>query len=355
MLKLALGLLVLFTFSTCATKEAVLFEEKEEKSDAIQVFKIKDRKIEDILSGKKTQSKKKKRVREKKRTFSATQKKSPVSVVEEKKPLTESSLKVEEEKSLYPVDYPEAYKGYDKKSATFWKDFNPIIIENEKHVFELSFMGLQAGHIQIRAQKKQLEGGSFAYHMKGRLQSSKYYSYIYELDDTVESYLNIDNFIPIKYILKQKESNQDVNDLQVFDQERLKTFVWYRRMKKGKLKQYEKEKFIPRYFQDSFSALFFVRGLPLIIGDTFEFPVVTRGKIWILKGRADKFEEIKVLGKWVNAIKVKAETHFPGVLKKKGDISFWYSADSNHRLLKFEAKVKIGSIQGELVEYNSGR
>ena len=61
------------------------------------------------------------------------------------------------------------------------------------------------------------------------------------------------------------------------------------------------------------------------------------------------------MGKWTKAIKVKAETHYPGVLKKKGDIVFWFSNDENRALLKFEAKVKIGAVTGEIKEFFPGR
>ena len=60
-------------------------------------------------------------------------------------------------------------------------------------------------------------------------------------------------------------------------------------------------------------------------------------------------------GKDVKAYRLNAETRFPGVLEKKGDILFWYSADDQKKLMKFEAEVKIGSVSGELVEYSRGK
>ena len=65
-------------------------------------------------------------------------------------------------------------------------------------------------------------------------------------------------------------------------------------------------------------------------------------------------EIISVNGNDINAHRLKAETHFPGVLQKSGDINFWYSADESKKLVKFQAKIKIGSILGELVEYKPG-
>ena len=136
-----------------------------------------------------------------------------------------------------------------------------------------------------------------------------------------------------------------------FDHDKRKTFFWYNRLKKKKRKKVKKNAFIPQFFQDSFSALFFVRGLPLKKGQVYKFPVITRTKLWELKAEVVGTENIKVKKKTVNAIKLKVETKFPGVLKKKGDINFWYSNDKQRRLLKFNANVKIGNVVGELADY----
>ena len=75
---------------------------------------------------------------------------------------------------------------------------------------------------------------------------------------------------------------------------------------------------------------------------------------WLLKIEVMGEEVISINGSDINAFKLKAETHFPGVLQKSGDINFWYSADETRKLVKFQAKIKIGSIYGELVEYKPG-
>ncbi len=155
-------------------------------------------------------------------------------------------------------------------------------------------------------------------------------------------------------MLKRPEKKQDVDDLQLFDFEKLKNYSFYKRVKKDSNKDEKLNIYIPKFTQDSFSALQFVRGLPLKKGDLYEFPVATRGKVWLLKVEVVGTETINVLNKDISAIKIKAETHFPGVLKKSGDIFFWYSNDSLRKFLKFQAKVKIGSLNGEVVDYRPG-
>ncbi len=261
--------------------------------------------------------------------------------------------KIKQDESVEP--YPEEFLLYDKVSKKIWPKTKPIIDIGEKFVFQVSYLGITAGHIQMETKAPVKVGGKDAYHFSAKLRSARYYSYIYTLDDSLDSYVSQDDFIPMKYVLAQRESSQSVDDLQLFDREELKTYHWYKRVKHGKLKEVELTKYVPEYFQDSFSALHFVRSLPLSEGDQYEFPIVTRGKIWMLKLKVERIESIEVMDKDTQAIRINAETSFPGVLEKKGDILFWFSADDKKKLLKFEAQVKIGSVGGELVEYEAGK
>lgn len=281
-----------------------------------------------------------------------TQKQKVISAEKKKEKISEK--KVSSSAPKKGKDYPEAFKKYDKFSEKVWKEFKPKIIVGEKFTIKVGYLGLTVGHIQMETLENAEINGEEVYSFKGRMRSARYYSYIYTLDDSIESFVSTKNFIPLKYVLLQRESGQKVDDLQLFDQEEHKTYFFYKRLKEGKRTKRQEEKPIPHYFQDSFSALHFVRGLPLNIGETYKFPIVTRGKIWILELKPERIEEIYVNGKDYKAIRINAETRFPGVLEKKGDILFWYSADESRKLLKFEADVKIGSVSGELVEYSSG-
>jgi hypothetical protein len=266
-------------------------------------------------------------------------------------------LEVEEpsdEKSAFPEDYPEEFKKYDKKSKAAWEQVKPYIFIGEEFTFRMSYLGITAGHIKMETKPMVSVQGEKAYRFKAFLRSSRYYQLIYTLDDSLESVVLAKNFLPVKYTLIQRESKQDVDDLQLFDHESRKTYVWYKRLKNDETKKLEFEKFIPGFFQDSYSSLYFVRGLPLGIGDVYEFPVVTRGKVWLLTLKVERKEKIDVNGEEVEAYRINAETRYPGVLEKKGDIIFWYSTDSLRRLLKFNAKIKIGSVEGELVEFTPG-
>lgn len=254
----------------------------------------------------------------------------------------------------YPADYPQVLKDYDIVSKNVWGKFKPAFYQGEQSIMAISYLGVTAGYITILSKDIVKIGDKAAFHYFARFKSKDAYRYFYWLDDYIETYIEKVSFLPMKYSLIQREKKQDVDDLELFDFKKLKTYHWYKRVKEGNNKEENIEGYIPRFTQDSFSALLFVRGLPLHTGDSYNFPIVTRGKTWLLKVEVMGEETTSVNGNDIKAIKLKAETHFPGVLQKSGDINFWYAADETRKLVKFQARIKIGSIYGELVEYKPG-
>lgn len=254
----------------------------------------------------------------------------------------------------YPSDFPELFKSYDRNSVDVWKKFNPIFYKGETSIMAISYLGVTAGYITIISKGIVKVNERLAFDYYARFKSKEAYRYFYWLDDYLETFVDKETFTPIKYSLVQREKKQNVDDLQLFDIKKLKNYTYYKRVKEGSNKDEKKEVYIPRYLQDSFSALQFVRGLPLVKGEKYEIPVATRAETWILKLEVIGEENITVNDVETKAIRIKAETHFPGVLQKSGDIIFWYGADEVKKLLKFQAKVKLGSIYGELVDYKPG-
>jgi hypothetical protein len=184
------------------------------------------------------------------------------------------------------------------------------------------------------------------------LKSAPFYRFMYSLDDVIESFVDKDNFIPIKYSLMQREKNKSVDDFQFFDWENKLSLFRYKKVKEGKVHKKSKDIPIPQFFQDAFSPLFFLRGLPLKDGDKYSFPIVTRSKMTIFDLEVIGRETIdSEIGKR-KAIKMRALTRYSGDFVKKGEMTFWFSDDDRRIFLKFKAEVKIGSVWGEIVEYS---
>lgn len=252
----------------------------------------------------------------------------------------------------YPEDYPERLKVFDQVSAKFWKEFKPVVFQGEKTVLDISYMGVSTGQITIETKKETKIGTQNVHHLHARIKTADFYSYLYELDDYCDSYVRMNDFKPLKFSLIQRQSAQNIDDLQLFDHEDLKTYTFYKRVTDEKTKKNQSVESIPLYFQDPLSIVYFVRGLPMDRTRSFEIPIVNKGKVEILKATIGQRTEINTkIGKR-KAVKVLIQTKHKGKTIEGGKMAFWYSDDEEKIFLKFEAKIKIGSVSGEIRSFD---
>jgi len=251
-----------------------------------------------------------------------------------------------------PTDYPELMTEINKKAQLVWNRYIPNHYTDEKNYLDIHYLGMTVGKIMVMNKGKKMINGKEVWHLHARFKSAPFYSSIYELDDTVDTYVTTDEFLSLRYSLIQRESKQNVDDLQLNDRDQMKTFWFYKQKKSdGKLKNKEKEAHIPYFSIDPFSVLFFYQGLPLKNGDVYEIPLINKAKILILKSVVEGRETIETeVHKKVRAIRVHATTKYTGETLKDGDLTFWFTDDAKRTLIKASAKIKLGSVTADIVD-----
>lgn len=254
--------------------------------------------------------------------------------------------------SKLPADYPEALLKINEKAQKVWSLYKPNHAIEDKIYLDIHYLGMTVGKIMVTNRGKKFINGKEVWHFHSRFKSAPFYSNIYELDDTVDTYVTTEQFLSIRYSLIQRESKQDVDDLQLHDRDQMKSFWFYKQKKSnGDVKNKEKSTHIPFFSIDPFSVLFFFQGLPMKDGDVYEIPVLNKAKILLLKTVVEGREEIQLEDdSKVKAIRVHATTQYTGETLKSGDIYLWFSDDSRHKLLKAQAKIKIGSVTADIVD-----
>ena len=248
-----------------------------------------------------------------------------------------------------PEDYPAELIEVEKKASAVWKQYKPNHNLEDKIFLNINYMGMTVGKIMFTNNGKKVINDKEVWHFHARFKSAPFYSRIYELDDTVDTYVTTDEFLSTRYSLVQRESKQDVDDLQLHDREQLKTFWFYKRVTKDKEKEKKESKYIPYHSLDPFSVVFFYQGLPLKNGDVYEIPLINKTKILIFKTTVIGRETIETTRGEKKAIKVHAVTQYTGDHLKSGELTFWFSDDDKRTLLKGQAKIKIGSVTAEIV------
>lgn len=250
-----------------------------------------------------------------------------------------------------PADYPPELAAINEKAKKVWEQYKPNHYVDEKTFLDIHYLGMTVGKIMVLNKGKKMINDKEVWHLHARFKSAPFYSNIYELDDTVDTYVTTDQFLSIRYSLIQRETKQDVDDLQLHDRDQYKTFWFYHQKKSdGKVKDKKEQKPIPYFSIDPFSVLFFYQGLPLKNGDNYEIPIINKGKILILKSLVEGRETIETEKGDRKAIRIHATTKYTGETLKSGDLYFWFSDDNRRTLLKAQAKIKIGSVTADVVE-----
>ncbi len=284
-------------------------------------------------------------VKEKSKTI--TQKKTPAP----KKKIAPKTKEAPVVKSL-PVDYPPEMIAINEKAKKVWDVYQSNHHENERVFLDIHYLGMTVGKIMVTNKGKKMIDDKEVWHFHARFKSAPFYSNIYELDDAVDTYVTTDKFLSVKYTVIQRESKQNVDDIQLLDHEALKVYWLYhsKRLSDGKKKNKKEEKFIPYYSIDPFSTLFLYQGLPLKDGDVYEIPVVNKGKVLIMKARVLARETIETEIGNRKAIKLQATTQYSGDKLKSGDMTFWFSDDEKRSLLRAQAKISLGSVTADIVK-----
>lgn len=251
-----------------------------------------------------------------------------------------------------PSDYPAEMIATNEKAKKVWDVYRSNHHVDEKIFLDIHYLGMTVGKIMVTNKGKKMIDDKEVWHLHARFKSAPFYSNIYELDDTVDTYVSTDKFLSMKYTVIQRESKQNVDDIQLLDHDTLKVYWLYhsKRLSDGKIKNKKDEKYIPYYSIDPFSSLFLYQGLPLRDGDLYEIPVVNKGKVLIMRSRVLGRETIETESGVRKAIKLQATTQYTGDKLKSGDITFWFSDDEKRSLLKAQAKISLGSVTADIVK-----
>ena len=215
---------------------------------------------------------------------------------------------------------------------------------------DLNWMALPAGRAVLEVRRGEPFNGRPTFHLWGNVLSSKLVDAVYHVDNTIESIVDASGFLPYKFLLHMVESAQKKETRVAFDHLQNKAFYWSKRVSErwGNEDQDRIDDFTARS-RDMFSGLFFLRTLNYTLNQK---QVV---RVYENKQNLD-VELLPVANEFVNSKvgafqcwKIKLSVMLNNVLKPTGDMFIWLSDDYKKYIVKFDAKLKIGSLYGNLV------
>ncbi len=119
-----------------------------------------------------------------------------------------------------------------------------------------------------------------------------------------------------------------------------------------KKKEYQHS--VPPSAQDLLAAIFMLREQRLAIGDQVEIPIFTGRRLFTLKARADRKEEIEVPAGKFNTVVLRIQVEFSGKLASKRDLNLYLTDDFRHLPVRLDAEFIVGSLVADLASYRKG-
>jgi hypothetical protein len=221
--------------------------------------------------------------------------------------------------------------------------------------YDVTYLGMTAGSLILEVKPYAEVNGHKSYEYDMSAQTRSLFSSIYALEDKVINLIDFETLIPSVFTLHVKESSQLKEARALFDRTKGIATYWEKKVTKSDGEKEKKLQWeIPDYSQNVFSAIFYMRTFHWDIGTENAFRVADDGQNLIFKATALRKEKLKTdIGEF-NTIVVKPEVHLRGVAKPMGDIFVWLSDDDRKYVLRMEGKIKIGTLNIEVVELKPG-
>lgn len=214
----------------------------------------------------------------------------------------------------------------------------------ERLVFSVGWEFVNAGTAVMEIPEIVKLDGKKCYHIVSTAKSNKFFSLFFNVDDRVESFMDVHGLYSWRYDKRLREGKFKADVSMVFDQ-------------KNQLAIYDAGKDtleVPPHAQDVLSAFYFVRTQKLTVGRSIFVENHTDKKNYPLEVRVLRKERVKVPAGEFDCVVVEPILKTPGIFEQKGSLTVWLTDDEVKMPVLMKSKVVIGSIVTELTSYQLG-
>ena len=188
--------------------------------------------------------------------------------------------------------------------------------------------------------------GRDAWHTMFRLKGGTFF---YKVNDVFESWSDVANYASLRYHSDQEEGgNERVKKYEIFPDRS----VYVEQTAKGD--NATKEQASVDQPLDDGSFLYFIRTVPLEVGQTYTFNRYFRPDRNPVTIKVLRKERVKVPAGEFDAIVIQPIIKTKGIFSEQGEAQVWLMDDPSRIMLQMKSKLKIGSINLYLKSYRPG-
>jgi hypothetical protein len=210
----------------------------------------------------------------------------------------------------------------------------------EKLTYNVSFTGITAGQASLEVVNDTDANNSHQLHIRFIAKTTFPLSTIYAINDQIDTWLDSKYLYTKKLTKKIREGNYKKNSYTVIDYDQSIAIT------NGDTV------IINQFLYDSYSLFYYLRTIPLNIGETIDFTAFDGKKITPFQVITKTKETINTMAGTFPCLVVKPFREGTTLLKNKGDMMIWFSNDKNRLPIQIRIKLKYGSMLLKLKDIN---
>jgi hypothetical protein len=218
--------------------------------------------------------------------------------------------------------------------------------ERERFVFRVKWLGMSVGEITATINGIKKINGRDAYALEASAKTNGLLAAVYPVNDRYVSYMDTERLYTLRHEVYRREGRYKKDAVTDFDQAAgMAYFVNFLDGSKKTVK-------IPPGVQDSLTAAYYFRMIPVELGRKVEFKVYNNERVYDLFGVADdmRFIRLSRLGRRA-AFHIQPYARLEGDVVKRGRASGYFSCDSKRVPLAVSVR---GPVFTEVTGYLAG-
>lgn len=222
----------------------------------------------------------------------------------------------------------------------------------EELTFKIRYGFIKAGSAKMRVFEEVYDSTHNVYHFQTTARSASGFSWIYEVKDVVNSYVQKDGFYPLYFEKKLREGSYYADLFTHYlpqDSVAKVHTVRYRDDMTIK-KQSKYDVTVLPYTQDILSSFYFIRLGNLEVGKSILLRNHEKKKIYNLEVIVHRKEVVEVGAGTFRCIVVEPLIKGEGLFKNEGRLRIWLTDDDKKIPVQMKSKVLVGDITTELMK-----
>lgn len=235
--------------------------------------------------------------------------------------------------SIYTYDIPE--DGAIENLLPEMVPFGP----GEKFVYSVQYGIISAGEATLEVRNVSVVDGIPAYNIVSNARTNDVFSVVFKVRDRFVSLMDTTNLESVRYEKHLREGKFKRDELVRFDQKLHRAYYE------------DKEVPIAPRTQDVLSSMYYVRTLPLKVGQSIALANHTDGKNYPLMVKVLREERVTVDAGTFDCIVVEPFLRGPGLFQQKGRLTVWVTNDKYRIPVLMKSSIVIGAVSAVLKDY----